>query len=109
MLPKTHHWRVYQGDTFSRWLRYSLNGTPVDLTGWQIASQIRAKEGSTTAVSFAVEVDPDIPGRFRIHLTPEQTNGLSGTMVWDLRLTDPQGNSYTYLRGQVQVTPRVTR
>ena len=105
---------IYQGDTFAAQVDVTLeDGTPADLTGYTVASQIRhgpADLAELTAVIAANIVSP-LEGSISLALTPEQTTALptQEVLFWDLELTAEDGTITTILAGNVLVTAEVTR
>jgi hypothetical protein len=110
--PGTYDLTIYQGDTFS--LRITLvdkaTGDPVDLTGYDPLSQIRAKSHDRDALAtFDAEVDP-AAGVITLKLASADSTALPpGRQVWDVQTTDPDGNVRTWLAGKATVTGQVSR
>jgi len=86
------------------------NGDPIDLSGYNTASQIRKWYTSSNSVSFTVSSGPNT-GILSLSLTPAQTGNLSaGRYVYDIELTsNSTGAVYRVVEGIVTVTPQVTR
>lgn len=114
MTPGTLNLDVPQGATFERVLTWKLDATPVDLTGYTAAMQVRP-----TAPSAVVLLDLDSAGNgitlggaagtIQILIDATTTGALApGTFVYDLELTD--GTNVTRLvQGKFTVTAEVTR
>src|SRR4051812_24463532 len=100
---------MYQGDTFAAIVEVeNADGTPADLTGYTVASQIRRGPADLapeiTAVIAAVILPP---GSISLSLTAEQTSLLpiQENLYWDLELTAADDVVTTVLSGSVLVTP----
>lgn len=109
---------VPQGATFVRTVQWlQADGvTPVSLTGYTAAMQVRKNYAATTAVlslsspSSGLSIDAGT-GTTTITITSGQTAALApGGYVYDLELTLTSGTVVTrLLEGPLTVTPEVTR
>jgi hypothetical protein len=102
--------RIEQGATWQT----ALTLRDTDLTGYTARMQIRATIDSDTVLVELTTGDGitiDGPaGQIALLLTNEQTAALDWTDgVYDLELTDPDGNVTRLLKGPVEVDPEVTR
>lgn len=105
---------IYQGDDFEFQFRVrDASRNYLDLTGSVPAAQIRA---STLSDVVLADFDAQLadqavsPGLVTLSLTSLQTAALdTGTKVWDVQITDPDGKVTTYLFGAVTIKPQVTR
>ena len=107
---------IEQGATFSRVITWTNSaGTQIDLTDYSVASQIRYKHSSETAiVDFTATITDDVNGEITISLTDTQTSALNpntsaSKYVWDMELTSSGGQVTRLLEGSVEVSPEVTR
>jgi hypothetical protein len=116
-LPAVKNLEIYQGDTFSLYMRLRMkdaNGLPgayLDLTGQTPKAEIRpTPESSTVNATFTCTLDNQIvsPGGITLALAASTTLTLANG-VWDLQFKDTGGTINTYLRGTVTVTKEVTR
>ena len=84
-------------------------GESMDLTGYTGAAQIRKTySSSTTTASFSTSVSEN--GTVTISLTSTQTSAIeAGRYVYDLNITDGNGNTSRVIEGQAIITPGVTR
>lgn len=117
MTPGSKNLSIYKGDTFPFTIR--IQGLDEDgestgylnLTGCVPLAQIRATPTSDVLVSFTCSIPTQTGadlGRVNLRLESEDTDELvSG--VWDLQLTWPNGDVFTYLAGKVTVTGDVSR
>ncbi len=90
------------------------NGTPVNLTSYTAALQIRSLPESATAVlSLSTGSGITITGAtglVAISATATQTRAIDeGTYYYDLEITSPAGVVTRLVQGQAVVTPEVTR
>lgn len=89
-------------------------GTPVNITNYTAALQLRSLPTDSTAVlSLATGSGITITGNtgvVAIHATATQTRNIDeGTYYYDLEITSPQGIVTRLIQGQAEVTPEVTR
>lgn len=89
-------------------------GTPVNITSYTAALQLRSLPDSETAVlSLTTGSGITITGAsglIAIHATAAQTRVIDdGTYYYDLEITSPQNIVTRVIQGQAIVTPEVTR
>jgi hypothetical protein len=89
-------------------------GTPVNITSYTAALQLRSLPESTTAVlSLATGSGITITGAaglVAVQATAVQTgNIIAGDYYYDLEITSPQGVVTRLVQGQAVVNPQVTR
>lgn len=138
MQPVAQDINIYQGDVrnfFFRVRQQVFNplsglyepGDYTDLTNWTGKSQIRnlaGNQNTSLLAEWTVNIvnQTSTRGGVLLRLSPAQTAALpqSGptigaalaavpTLVWDVQLTDPTGDPYTFIAGGVRVLPEVTR
>lgn len=90
------------------------NGTPINLTGYTAALQLRSLPESPTAVlSLSTGSGITITGATGvadIHATATQTRAIDeGTYYYDLEITSSSNIVTRLVQGQAVVTPEVTR
>jgi len=111
-LPAQYDLDVYQGDTFTRYIRLKRRDlTYIDLTGATPKAEIRTDEASSTVLAtIAVTLDNQTtsPGGMTLLLTATQTTTLSSGK-WDLQIRAADTTTTTYLRGLVTVYKEITR
>jgi hypothetical protein len=106
---------IDQGATWYLNVEYdNPNGTPVNLTSYTAALQIRSLPESATAVlSLSTGSGITITGAtglVAITATATQTRAIDeGTYYYDLEITSPAGVVTRLVQGQAVVTPEVTR
>jgi hypothetical protein len=89
-------------------------GTPVNITSYTAALQLRSLPESTTAVlSLATGSGitiTGVAGLVAIRATAAQTGAIiAGDYYYDLEITSPQGVVTRLVQGQALVNPQVTR
>lgn len=110
-LPSNFDLVLYKGDYFP--LRVTLKDSagiaPLDLTGYTAAAQIRSDFDDTVFYAFDVTITPLI-GQIDLLLTSDTSELIpAGSYVWDFEVTDPSGQTRTYITGDVQMLAEVTR
>src|SRR5262245_51067592 len=109
--PAVAHLYVYQGDDYAATVTVSNgDGTPADLSGYTAKAQIR-RDVADVQPQVAAELSCTIDSpNIYLALTHDQTAALSGTLKWDLQLTETaSGVITTILAGSVPDTQEVTR
>lgn len=83
---------------------------PFDGTGYDIKAQARLYPESAAVVAlFTVTNVSVVAGTITLSLTSEQTKLFPLKCYWDLQVTDPDGNQFTYLAGTVFAKRQITR
>jgi len=99
------------GANFSRdFYLDNIDGTPLDLTGYTGASQIRKHPDSVNAtVSFTVSFIDRTNGRIRVSLGRTTTAEIKpGRYMYDVMLTDDSDNKSIVIEGNVLATQDIT-
>jgi hypothetical protein len=83
----------------------------LNLTGYQVDSQMRKWSGSLTSITFTAFVEfPPTSGKINISLTAEETKNIKpGRYVYDVLITDTFGQKNKVIEGMVLVREGVTR
>ena len=107
---------IDQGATFELEVVYkNSTGTPINLTNYTAALQIRQNYYDTTALLTLTSPSNGIvitgaTGTIDITMTSTQTGGLDeGFYVYDLEISSSGGNVTRLIQGQFTVSPEVTR
>lgn len=110
MRPAQLNISLYKGGSWKKRLTFRVNGTPISLADQTFKAQIRpAYNSDVLSAEMSVTVDQMETGVLYLDLTAEQTAGLSGTLVWDLKSTDSETNEVNYwVNGNVSISGRVT-
>ena len=113
----TYNTVIDQGaDWFINFTYKNPNGTPVNITGYTAALQIRTSPLAATAVLTLTSPSSGITitgatGLIECHATAAQTALITnGKYAYDIEITAPSTGVVTRLvQGTVQVSPQVTR
>lgn len=111
-LPADMPLTLYRGDTRIWEQTFTTSdGEPIDLTGHDIAAQVRtSRDSSDVLTSFDVELTRAAEGVIRLTLTSVQTAALPATAYWDLQLTRTADQFVrTYITGKIRIRGDVTR
>ncbi len=107
---------IDQGATWSVTVTYeNSDGTPINLTGYTGAMQLRQNYNSDTAdltltTSNGGIAITGLTGTVVVNMTDDQTRLLSeGYYVYDLELTSSGGQVIRLIQGQFTVAAEVTR
>jgi len=102
---------VDAGSTYSNIISVTAsNGTPLNLAGYTVASQIRKSYQSSTAYSFNASVYDEANGKIRLQLTPSQSEAIpAGRWLYDVEITSSLGAKTRVVEGIVTVTPQITQ
>ncbi len=113
MAAGTYNIYIEQGATYDQTFTWTINGNPVNVTGYTARMQLRSAVASPTVV-FDVLVDGTFTlggaaGTIRVQITAAKTTLIAaGSYVYDLELVN--GAVVTrLLSGAVTVSPEVTR
>jgi hypothetical protein len=103
--------RFMQGDDHVIEVTFSdAGGSPIDKSGHTFRLQMRTTPQSTTvAATPSVDASDLAAGVVRFVLVPEQTAGLSESLISDLEQTLPDGRVHTPLGFTHTVLREVTR
>ena len=106
-----YNFTLNQGATFSRQMTVKENNSPLNLTGYTAAMQLRSTyDSSTVALSMTAAVINATQGILSISATATATAALEeGIYVYDLEISTAAGAVTRLLQGQVTVSPEVTR
>lgn len=100
---------VYRGDSAAWLFRLWADderSIAYDLTGAQVAAQIRRAPDDRTAVDLLCEVE--LPNLVTVRLSAAASS-RTPTGRWDMQATWTDGRVGTLIKGPVTVTPDVTR
>jgi hypothetical protein len=108
-LPANYDLVLYKGDFFQMSVTLKdSTGDPIDLTGSTAQCSIKANLAATDSFNAMLTVTP-LLGKVDV-LFPSSVTSLlnAGDYVWDMQLTDVDGNVRTYFAGDVKVYGEVT-
>ena len=101
-----------QGTTFQTQISLTNDDqTPINVTGFSFASQIRKSYYSTNPVAnLTVSIVDASTGNVTLSMTAANTaNVRAGRYLYDLMMTDTGGVKTRVIEGIITVTPQVTR
>ena len=95
---------VVQGITFRCRFDYTVDGEPVDMTGWEAYMDIYSGDEKMYDLDHCVI--PGSDGSVQVHMTPEDTASIEvGTSyVYDIVLKDVLGETVRLAEGSVKVS-----
>jgi hypothetical protein len=102
---------IDQGTTFSSIITLTnQDGTPMNLSGYTVASQFRKSYQSSTATSFTASIYDAATGKIRLQLSAVASSGVkAGRYLYDIELTSGSGEKSRALEGLVIITPEITK
>jgi hypothetical protein len=110
VMPVSVPLRLYRGDTRVWEDTFSVDGDPMDLTGYTFLAQIRATADAEPMAILDVEVLDAAAGTLRRTLTATEADKLvPGRAVWDFQITSAAGYTRTVMAGPVTVVADVSR
>jgi hypothetical protein len=112
----TYNTVIDQGaDWYINFVYENPNGTPVNVTSYTAALQIRTSPLAKTAVLTLTTQNGGIvvtgnQGKFACHATNLQTAAITnGRYAYDIEITSPLGVVTRLAQGTIEVSPQVTR
>jgi hypothetical protein len=102
---------IDQGSFFRTYVTVAnTDGTPMDLTGFTAASQMRKSFQSSTAYDFTTSISNPTQGRVRVELTSEQSRVIpAGKYLYDLEVKSPSNERTRVVEGIVLINPEITK
>ena len=86
------------------------DGTPINLTGFTISSQIRKSYGSINSYDFTCSVYDATSGKVRLLLPAATSSSMRpGRYLYDVEITSPIGEKLRVIEGIVIITPEITK
>lgn len=116
-MTNKHKFRINQGSDVSIPIVVKdYEGTPVNFTGFLFHMQLRRfyssqnvdDELSSEGRDSRIVVDPE-NGQFTLIFPNEVTKKLSGSYLYDIETTSPDGRVERLLQGSISISPEVTR
>jgi hypothetical protein len=111
----TYNTVIDQGaDWYITFIYEQPNGTPVNVTGYTAALQVRTSPLAKTAVLTLTNTSgitiTGNTGTFACHATNVQTSAITnGKYSYDLEITSPTNIVTRLVQGTVEVSPQTTR
>lgn len=106
-LPQNTDLTIWQGDMQLFYVRFTDElGNPMNLTGYTPLAIIRSSFNSQTGFNFTCTVQN--VNEVKVYMPSSVSGTLQpGDYVWNFQLTDPNGDTRTYLAGDVTVYAEV--
>jgi len=111
----TYNTTIDQGaDWYITFIYENPDGTPVNVTNYSAALQIRTSPLAKTAVltltnASGISITGNT-GTFACHATNVQTSAITnGKYAYDLEITSPSSVVTRVVQGTIEVSPQVTR
>lgn len=99
--PGTYDITIQQGASFSQSFQFKdADNDPMNLTGYTVTAEVWEAEKRAKYADFTVAWSNQAEGTFVISLTAGQTHGIPQTGYYDILVTNPDGTSDYWLRGQ---------
>ncbi len=113
MRPVVYDLTIYRGADYVQWFRLEQpNGTPVDLTGCTITSQIRraVKDSAPLIEAFTVDMPAPASGQFYLTLSRAKTAAVQWPRgFYDVLITTPADLAAVYIEGRVTFRNTVSK
>jgi hypothetical protein len=107
--PGTYNIRLQRRADYGLQLQFKdNNGTPINLTGWTVYSQVWNQDRTIKYADFAVVYVNRTAGQVSISLTDTQTTAFPDECQYDVLLENPGGLREYYLEGPVYVSEGYT-
>ena len=86
-----------------------INGTPTDITGFTLESQVRKHPDSSTAYNFTVGITSSTEGKITLSMDDTITSTIKpGRYLYDVMITKASNEKLIAVEGQVLVRSGVT-
>lgn len=107
--PAIYNIKAQRQADFSLQLRFlDSNRSAINLTGWQVLSQIWNAEKTIKHADFTIAYTNRTQGIVRLSLSSTTTTSLPSQSVYDVLLIDANGTQEYYLEGGVSIEPSYT-
>lgn len=104
IVPGKHDITIYQGATFELQVQYKDNaGTPVNMSGYTIASKLYNRLGTTKLADFTATYVNQASGIFKIRIEASGTSGITEQGQYDVLVTEPSNDKYYLLEGNAYI------
>lgn len=99
--PGSYDITIQQGASFAQSFQFKdANGDPFDLTGYSVTAEVWEDGKRSKYADFTVSWLTQNEGEFVISLTAAQTHTIPSTGYYDILVTNPDGSSDYWVRGQ---------
>jgi hypothetical protein len=102
---------IDQGANFSNTITVNdTSGSPLNLTNYTAASQMRKSYASSTAYNLNATISSPSTGKVQITLTAAQSSAIPpGRYLYDVEITSSAGFKTRVVEGIAVVTPEITQ
>ena len=98
---------IHQGATFNLELQYlDSTGSGVDMTGYSVDSKIVEHTTNATLATFTSSFTD--AGKFKLSLSSNVTAAMTQDGVYDVLLTQPNGEKFFLIHGRSKIDPGIT-
>lgn len=99
----------YKGDYIQLFFNFKDDsGVALNWTGYTVKAQLKTSYSDQGPINFTTEITGQ-PGQIRLFLSSSVTKTLiPGSYIWDLQTTDTNGETKTWLAGDVTIYNEVT-
>ena len=106
--PGTLPLTIYRKSTFDRLLRFKAAGLPLNLAGYVVLAQLWDLDRTYKVDSFQILRGSDESGEVTLFLSSTQTSNLKNPGVYDVKLIEPSGREYFWLKGRYTIKEGLT-
>jgi hypothetical protein len=104
--PGRYDITIHQGVTFELPLQYKDNvGQPVNMTSYTVSGTLWDRLGENKLANFASPWTSQISGMFKLRLEAATTSGITEDGQYDVMVTQPDGDTFYLLEGNVKLNP----
>lgn len=106
--PGTLPITIYRKSTFDLPLKFKAAGFPLNLGGYVVLAQLWDLDRTYRVDSFQILRGPDQSGEVTLFLSSTQTTNLIDPGVYDVKLIEPSGREYFWLKGRYTIKEGLT-
>jgi hypothetical protein len=107
--PGTYNFTLQRRADYVLQLQFKdSTSTPINLTGWTVASQVWNEGRTTKYADFAITYTNRSTGMVQIALSTAQTAAFPDAAYYDVLLTNPSGVKEYYLEGVIYASEGYT-
>lgn len=100
---------IHQGATFTLDLQYKDSaGNGVDMAGYTVTSKMVDRTGTNTLATFVSTFTDASVGKFQLKLTAATTAAITSEGLYDILLTEPNGDKFYLLEGRSKLNPGIS-
>ena len=98
--PGCYDITIQQGASFDQSFQFKdSNGDPIDLTGYSVAAEVWAEQKRSKFADFTVAWLDQAQGSFQLSMNAVTTSKITESGGWDILVTNPNGTSDYWVRG----------